>query len=276
MVDAPQPRRILIATVTTGTVVLVAVVASGLPLDPAEPTGETGERQVYPVEGITCPSWATEPVVLVGVGLALAAGTLIGRRWGVRVALPIVLALPVLVGWLGVCPPLTITLPAIAVPDVPGLPVSSSTLLIAGLIAAALLWTFSLGWNVWQLELFSRVGVEPLSTEVDRDRSDLARIGERAGEAAQRIESHGQADNEVYAAWAGMIQLVDIDDPETCTPGEFAAAAVGAGMDPEHVEELTALFELVRYGDRPAESYEERAVDVLRAIESTYATGDDS
>ena len=272
MVDAPQPRQALIAGVTVGAVILVAIVAAGLPLDPAEPTGEADEQQMYPVEQLACPSWATEPAVRVGAILVLGVLGLLARRRGVRVAMPIVLALPVLVGWLGLCPPVTVSVPGIAIPGVPGLPVPGSTVLIAGVVVAGILWAFSLGWNLWQLDLFTHVGVEPVPTEPEHDRPELARIGARAGEAARRIESHGRADNEVYAAWAGMIRLVNVDDPETCTPREFATAAVEAGMNPEHVEELTTLFELVRYGNRSPKSYEDRAVDVLRAIESTYAT----
>ncbi|MFB6219563.1 MAG: DUF4129 domain-containing protein, partial [Halobacteriaceae archaeon] len=87
-----------------------------------------------------------------------------------------------------------------------------------------------------------------------------------------RIEARADTDNEVYRAWQEMATLVGGDRPETSTPGEFADDAVAAGMDPADVEELTRLFEEVRYGDAPpTDEREQRAVRTLRAIEDAYA-----
>nr|WP_282594522.1 DUF4129 domain-containing protein [Halomarina salina] len=61
---------------------------------------------------------------------------------------------------------------------------------------------------------------------------------------------------------------------ETSTPGEFAAAAVDAGMSRDDVGELTRLFERTRYGGVAVdEGREQRATTALRRIERTY--GDD-
>jgi hypothetical protein len=63
-------------------------------------------------------------------------------------------------------------------------------------------------------------------------------------------ESHA-ADpmNEVYTAWWEMTRDLDVPRLRSRTPGELAAAAIDAGMTSEAVEELTALFTAVRYGD---------------------------
>jgi hypothetical protein len=104
---------------------------------------------------------------------------------------------------------------------------------------------------------------------------DAAAVGRAAGRAADRIEDAGDADNDVYRAWREMTGLLDVADPETSTPGEFAAAAVDAGLEREDVTELTRLFEDVRYGDRAASAaVEERAADVFRRIEAQYAEDD--
>ncbi len=109
----------------------------------------------------------------------------------------------------------------------------------------------------------------PESTAVDVDA-----IARTAGRAADRIEADAALDNEVYRAWQEMTDLLDVPDPETSTPREFAAAAVTAGMDREDVHELTVLFEEVRYGaEDPTSEREERAVAALRRIES-YAHED--
>ncbi len=103
---------------------------------------------------------------------------------------------------------------------------------------------------------------------------ETAVLGAIAGEAADRIETEGEdsgAENEVYRAWKEMTGELDLSDPETATPREFQNHAVGAGMSPDDVRELTRLFERVRYGGESAtEDRERRAVTVLRRIESTY------
>ncbi|SNZ04973.1 protein of unknown function [Natronoarchaeum philippinense] len=103
----------------------------------------------------------------------------------------------------------------------------------------------------------------------DADDADAAAIGEAAGRAADRIEATDDGfENEVYRAWREMADGVDVGSPRTSTPAEFAAAAADAGLDPDRVEELTDLFEAVRYGDRAVtEERERRAVEALRGIE---------
>lgn len=110
--------------------------------------------------------------------------------------------------------------------------------------------------------------------EDDEDQESSAEaigVGRAARRAADRIETTAEVENEIYRAWGEMTDLLDVPKPDSSTPGEFAAAGVGAGMAPRHVEELTRLFEDVRYGgDEPTEPMEERAVAVLRRIEAAY------
>ncbi|PSP56647.1 hypothetical protein BRC82_01875 [Halobacteriales archaeon QS_1_67_19] len=97
------------------------------------------------------------------------------------------------------------------------------------------------------------------------DRADVRAVGRAAGDAADRIESSTDVDNEVYRAWREMTRHLDVANPRSSTPAEFAAAAVEAGMDRGDVEELTALFEEVRYGgEAPTAEREQRAVSALR------------
>lgn len=114
------------------------------------------------------------------------------------------------------------------------------------------------------------------SADPDETTSDVAAVGRVAGVAADRIEADADVENEVFRAWTEMTRHLDVSHPESQTPGEFAAAAVDAGMARDDVAELTDLFEAVRYGgaDATAER-EERALAALRRIESTYA-GEDS
>lgn len=106
----------------------------------------------------------------------------------------------------------------------------------------------------------------------DEPLSGVARV---AGEAADRIEgSAGDVDNEVFRAWKRMTDHVDVPDPKTSTPAEFARAARDAGMDEEDVTLLTDLFRAVRYGgEAPTADREERAIEALRKIEAAYGEG---
>lgn len=111
-------------------------------------------------------------------------------------------------------------------------------------------------------------GREP--AEEESPSPGAAAVGRAAGRAADRIENDAAVDNAVFRAWREMTD--DLDVPRgTTTPGEFADAAVDAGMDPADVRELTGLFEAVRYGGQAADAERERrAVAALRRIEDAY------
>lgn len=116
-------------------------------------------------------------------------------------------------------------------------------------------------------------GEEEMEEEAADDVS-VAAIGAAAGRAADRLERDGEFENEVYRAWAEMTEPLSVSHPESSTPGEFAAAAVDAGMDREDVEQLTRLFADVRYGGAEATAEREAAaVETLRRIETEYADG---
>lgn len=101
--------------------------------------------------------------------------------------------------------------------------------------------------------------------------ADLDAFADAAGRAADRIEAHDAAvDNAVYRAWLEMTDHLDVEDRPSYTPADFAEEAVARGMDPDDVGELRDLFREVRYGGRDAAAREERAIEVLRRIESAY------
>lgn len=116
----------------------------------------------------------------------------------------------------------------------------------------------------------SPVAREP-ADEPGHGGGDSTTVGEAAGRAAERIEETTLS-NGVYQAWHEMTAAVDVADPETTTPAEFADAAIAAGVDEADARALTELFREVRYGDAIATAERERrAVETLRRIEAAYA-----
>ncbi|MFC7200600.1 DUF4129 domain-containing protein [Halospeciosus flavus] len=114
-------------------------------------------------------------------------------------------------------------------------------------------------------------GEEPEPDVEPESEADLGAVGSAAGDAADRIEASAGVENEVFRAWREMTDHLDVRNPRSTTPAEFADAAREAGMDEAHVAELTDLFREVRYGDAdPSPEREERALDALRAIEAAY------
>ncbi|EMA46269.1 DUF4129 domain-containing protein [Halococcus saccharolyticus] len=123
---------------------------------------------------------------------------------------------------------------------------------------------------------FARIdGEDEPDTEAEPDdpTTDVAAsVGRAAGRAADRIDEEGEATNEVYRAWEEMTDHLDVANPGSSTPREFARAATDAGMTRNDVDELTDLFRTVRYGGRRVtDDREHRAVTALRRIEREYA-----
>ena len=129
------------------------------------------------------------------------------------------------------------------------------------------------------LLLFYRYAANPTTDEDERLEAEQAvhaidatdALGRAAGRAANQIE-HTSLENAVYEAWHEMTSAIDVSNPETRTPAEFATAAARAGMASDDVETLTALFQDVRYGPAPVtEERVQQARETLRRIERTYS-----
>lgn len=157
-------------------------------------------------------------------------------------------------GGLGAPEPSDVTRPGDGTTDTNGL---------AGLAVVAAVGLAGAGLFVLRL----RDPDAPLDQPDDDDAATRAAVAEAAGTAADRLAGEAAADNAVYRAWREMAVRLDVPEPATATPGEFAAAAVDAGFEADAVAELTGVFETVRYGDADPESYADRAAAALRRIE---------
>jgi hypothetical protein len=113
-------------------------------------------------------------------------------------------------------------------------------------------------------------------TDGGGDTEAVAVAASRAADAVADAEGdQSDLSNAVYRAWHEMTTALDVADPETATPGEFAVAAHEAGLDPDAVADLTTVFEAVRYGDEPVDDHEERALAALRQVEREGDVGGD-
>ncbi|QLG60380.1 DUF4129 domain-containing protein [Halorarum salinum] len=80
------------------------------------------------------------------------------------------------------------------------------------------------------------------------ERFGPARNGGASGPGAPLVSSPS---NDVARTWCEMARRLDLDDDLAATPGDVAAAAVQAGVDPEVARQVTEPFEEVTYGDAP-------------------------
>ncbi|MBZ6493682.1 DUF4129 domain-containing protein [Natrinema longum] len=138
--------------------------------------------------------------------------------------------------------------------------------LLAGLALAAILFSVS---------LTDRGAESAVHVEADDD-SDGAAAARAAGDAAERLDASVDFETEIHRAWREMAVHLDVPSPESSTPGEFADAAIEAGLNPDAVHELTARFEEVRYGGFEATADREtRARNALERIEASFQTVDE-
>lgn len=145
----------------------------------------------------------------------------------------------------------------------PAVPPSLLAVVFGGVIVAS---AFALYSMTGEDETF-----EPVEDEDVPDDPDAADFARAAGRAADRIEEANMpVDNAVYRAWLEMTRMLDIENPDTAAPRDFAELAVEVGLAEDDVWELTELFNEVRYGGKDPENRGERALEILRTIERTY------
>ena len=112
---------------------------------------------------------------------------------------------------------------------------------------------------------------EPVAEDEELE-ADAADFADAAGRAADRIEQADvPVDNAVYRAWLEMTRLLNMSNPKTSTPKDFAEEAIDFGLDEGNVSELTQLFVEVRYGGESPESREDRAVTIFRNFQAEYS-----
>lgn len=71
-------------------------------------------------------------------------------------------------------------------------------------------------------------------------------------------------ESEVYSTWLTMTKEIDVNHPHSRTPKEWAQAADTSDIDPEMVDEMTAIFRARRYGKAVEETNHQRRANQIR------------
>lgn len=102
---------------------------------------------------------------------------------------------------------------------------------------------------------------------VDTSSRDTARDNTRPDDSA-RLDADVPADNDVYRAWLWLERASSSDEGQPMTPDDVRQAAHDRGFDADVVDELTSVFESIRYGDAElTASDERRAGELLGRLE---------
>ncbi|MGC9530570.1 MAG: DUF4129 domain-containing protein [Candidatus Bipolaricaulaceae bacterium] len=105
-----------------------------------------------------------------------------------------------------------------------------------------------------------------------REEGELAQV---AAEAAAALRGGAAVADVVLRCWIRMVEVVApqarVDHLPALTPQELADLLHARGFRHQAIDELTRLFEEVRYGHKPSESRRDRAIAALSTIERAYA-----
>lgn len=108
---------------------------------------------------------------------------------------------------------------------------------------------------------------------LDNVEADQLAFAEQAGETARRIRRGVPLRGEVIRCYQEMDRLLSRQrrlKPTYLTPREFAEALHQLGIHSAHIEQLTRLFELVRYGERDDDSLAQQALACLDRLRVAY------
>ena len=113
------------------------------------------------------------------------------------------------------------------------------------------------------------------SRRESEDKTELEELVDTVGAAADEILLGGDPRSAVLRCYREMIRIFarrKTINHSHLTARELAVALRRAGFTAEHIDRLTEIFELVRYGNRSEKTLAERAIGCLEAIREAYAT----
>ncbi len=168
---------------------------------------------------------------------------------------------------------------AAASPDIPdsllASPPTWSMALAAGAVSLLVLGAAAYFVRRW---LAYRAYVDRRKSEIATLQAQQQIVAEQAAQAASRIRQGKSPQGEVIRCYQQMSRWLAKKrniKPTYLTAREFASSLTDLGIHGDHVQALTALFELVRYGERDDGELAEQALDCLDHLRMTYAMKED-
>jgi hypothetical protein len=132
--------------------------------------------------------------------------------------------------------------------------VGVTALALAGIVVAGLV---GVAWFLWRRS-------HPPATPLEQ-------LAQEAQQALDALQAGADIKNTVIRCYVEMSRVLDeqrgIRRQETATPREFEQQLKAAGLPDAQIEQLTRLFEAVRYGAKVTDERQERqAIDCLNGI----------
>ena len=143
------------------------------------------------------------------------------------------------------------------------------------------------GWSFTVVAIALSIGVAVLlavvwtklaprwRSHLNDDKTQLEELVETVVAAADEIQLGGDPRSAVLRCYREMVRILCRNrsiDHVHMTARELADALHRVGFTTAHVDRLTEIFELVRYGNRGGRSLAEQAIGCLEAIREAYAT----
>jgi len=139
----------------------------------------------------------------------------------------------------------------------------------------AIAFSIAVGVTALVAVLWIRLAPRWRHRNAEDEKTELEELIDSVGAAADDIQLGGDPRAAVLRCYREMIRIFvrrkKIIEHTHLTARELAAALHRAGFTARHVDQLTEIFELVRYGNRGGQPLADQAVDCLEAIREAYA-----
>jgi hypothetical protein len=115
--------------------------------------------------------------------------------------------------------------------------------------------------------------VDQRKTELSILKAEQQALAEQAADSASRIRKGKPLQGEVIRCYQEMARLLSRRrniKPTYLTAREFSGSLAELGIQTKHIQQLTELFELVRYGKRDDRSMAKEALTCLDKLQSEY------
>jgi hypothetical protein len=154
--------------------------------------------------------------------------------------------------------------PVEPLPAPPDFVVNPPDWFVTGVTIFLICLLLGIGWFIWRY--FNRLRNEPATLE---------QLAQEAQEALREIQAGADLRDVIMHCYFEMSRILNnergLRRQQAMTPREFEIYLAKSGLQNEHIQRLTRLFEGVRYGSKtPGQQEEQEAIACLTAISQIY------